>query len=203
MNGVCTIPLTAKENKEAGVICFDLRIPWKIPNNYYATVPSKFDGSNVRHTVTDSWSLYRIHVNWYWHIYALLASLAYFCNSFACSSKPWTCFCSVAKFYVSMSAVINHVSVSQTKTKVQSIWFPSRKLMWSFDTAISGPCIMLLFVFENWLCYANFVVENSDDAPWSLCNGNLLKLLVSKIHVCKELVYDWVKPYHQSIVCRI
>ena len=121
MNGVCTIPLTAKENKEAGVICFDLRIPWKIPKNYYATVPSKFDGSNVRHTVTDSWSLYRIHVNWYWHIYALLASLAYFCNSFACSSKPWTCFCSVAKFYVSMSAVINHVSVSQTKTKVQSI----------------------------------------------------------------------------------
>ena len=42
--------------KEAGVICFDLRIPWKIPKNYYATVPSKFDGSNVRHTVSDSWS---------------------------------------------------------------------------------------------------------------------------------------------------
>ena len=26
----------------------------------------------------------------------------------------------------------------------------------------------------------------------SLCNGNLLKLLVSKIHVCKELVYNFV-----------
>ena len=82
------VPLTTKENKEAGAIYFELRIPWKIPKNYYATVLSKNDESNVRHKVTDSWSLYRIHVNWYWHIYALLASLAYFCNSFACSSKP-------------------------------------------------------------------------------------------------------------------
>ena len=110
---------------------------------------SKTDGCNVRHSVTDSWSLYRIHVNWYWHIYALLASLAYFCNSFACSSKPWTCFFSVAKFYVSMSAVINHVSVSQTKTKVQSIWFPSRKLVWFFYRTTPGPCVTLLSFLEE------------------------------------------------------
>ena len=167
------VSLTAKENKEAGVICFnfksilihvlegqekikiyslvvicfDLRVPWKIAKNHYATVPWKFDESNVRHTVTDSWSLYRIHVNWYWHIYAVLASLAYFCNSFACSSKPWTCFCSAAKFYVSMSAVINHVSVSQTKTKAQSIWFPSRELVWYFDR--TTLYIWLLSVLEE------------------------------------------------------
>ena len=134
---------------EKGAIWFELRSWKKITKNCYGLILSKTDGCNVRHSVTDSWSLYRIHVNWYWHIYALLASLAYFCNSFACSSKPWTCFFSVAKFYVSMSAVINHVSVSQTKTKVESIWFPSRKLVWSFYRTTLGPCITLLSILED------------------------------------------------------
>ena len=38
-----------KENKEAGTICFEVRIPKKIPKKYYGIVASKIDGGDIRH----------------------------------------------------------------------------------------------------------------------------------------------------------
>ena len=38
-----------KENKEAGTICFEVRIPKKIPEKYYEIVASKIDGGDIRH----------------------------------------------------------------------------------------------------------------------------------------------------------
>ena len=40
--------LNRKENKEAGTISFEVRIPWKNPENSYGKIPSKIDGSDVR-----------------------------------------------------------------------------------------------------------------------------------------------------------
>ena len=41
--------LYEKEKKEAGVICFEVRIPKKIRNNHYGIIPSKIDVNDVRH----------------------------------------------------------------------------------------------------------------------------------------------------------